>query len=106
MYKMKMELDFEQLEKDGYDSQEAKRYLDTELTKRNITKNEEGFYVGGSFGAFGAVIVGLIHQEWFTDHVTEWKWYNSDGNSNPEDYRIEDIIEFYNSDRYKEIMEM
>ena len=105
MYKMKMELDYEKMEKEGYDIENIDNFLTTELEKRNITKNEEGFYVGGTFEAFWGVILSLSKMDWFLDIVKEWVWYNSDYSPNHDDYSVEDLIEFYKSERYREILE-
>ena len=104
MYKMKMELDYDKMQENGYNVENIKNFLATELDKRNITKNEEGFYVGGSFEAFWGFILSMSDTDWFLSIVKDWLWYNPDYSSVSDDYSVEDLVEFYNSDRYREIV--
>lgn len=96
MLKMFLELDADKIEREGkYDLDKINAYLDKETKSRGIYKDKTGFYVGGSFAAFGGLILLLAEDAWFLDNVKEWKWYNSDGQKNPEDFGVEDIAQFF-----------
>ena len=96
MCKMKMELDYDKMEKEGYDIENIDNFLTTEFEKRNITKNEEGFYVGGTFEAFWGVILSLSKMDWFLDIIKEWVWFNSHGyDVNSDNVEIDDLKVFF-----------
>lgn len=98
MMKMLLELNVDKIEHEGkYDLDKINDYLDKETRNRGIYKDKTGFYVGGSFAAFGGLILSLADNTWFLDNVKEWKWYNSDGQNDPENFGVEDIAQFFHN---------
>ena len=92
MLKMLIELDENKLlTEKKYDLESIKQIIHDSCATRGIYMDNEGFYVGGTFGKFGGLILGLSKEEWFMENVSKWLWYNSDESNNPEDFIIEDI---------------
>lgn len=103
MYKMLMELDYDKLKDENkYDVEKIEQLLKHELSKRGIDRDEDGFYVGGTFEAYWAFILSFSKEEWFLDNLKVWKWYNSDDSANPEDYGVENILLYYKEKKLKQ----
>ena len=47
------------------------------------------------YATFGMLIYSLHNKDWFIPYLSKWLWYNSDGNENPNDYNIEDLLYHY-----------
>lgn len=98
MYKVFIELNYDKLEQeDKYDVEKIDKVLQQTFFEKGIEKDDAGFYVGGTFESFWAIILTLSKQNWFMDNLKVWKWYNSDGSNNPDDYAVEDLLAFYQS---------
>lgn len=92
MLKMWIELDEEKiLAEKKYDLASIHRVIKDSCASRGIYADKEGFYVGGTFGKFGGLILGLSKEEWFMDNVKQWLWYNSDESDDPNSFVVEDI---------------
>ncbi|MBD5106187.1 MAG: hypothetical protein HDT41_04340 [Lachnospiraceae bacterium] len=105
MYKIFLELDYDKLERDDrYNIEKIDKVLREMFSEKGITKNSDGFYVGGTFEAFWAIILNLSKQNWFIDNLKTWKWYNSDGSKDPEDYAVEDLLAFYQNKKRKQMV--
>ena len=92
MLKMLIELDENKiLSEKKYDLDSIKKVINDSCSARGIYMDDKGFYVGGTFGKFGGLILGLSKEEWFMENVSKWLWYNSDESDNPEDFIVEDI---------------
>lgn len=104
MYKVFVELDYDKLEHEGkYDIEKIDKMLQQMFFDKGIKKDDDGFYVGGTFETFWAIILYLSKQNWFMDNLKVWKWYNSDGSKNPNDYAVEDLLAFYQNKRQKQM---
>lgn len=100
MQKVEIELDETILQKSGYDVNKVYNAIDNLFKDKNIILEKSASkirtYKGSGdkqdFGAIWVVNLFLEEQEWFTKSVVKWLYYNSDGNDDPNDFLIEDII--------------
>lgn len=80
-----------------YDLDDVRKAIDEQYINRGLRKTGDGFYqqtTKDDFCELMSATFRLIKQDWFRKYVTECKWYNSDDKNNPEDYDIEDFIEY------------
>lgn len=93
---MRITLDKEKIEReDEYYYDKIQEFLDEEFMRMGIYKDEDGLYTNGDFVTFGSMILFLSKTDWFMDNVTEWLWYDSEGQADPNVYGVEDLLEFY-----------
>jgi hypothetical protein len=91
--KMLVEYDVEKIEREEkYDLQEIDEIVNEVFSMNGLHKNEDGFYVGGDFVEFGAVILYLTEKKWFMDNIKVWKWYQSDEAETDDEYYEDDVL--------------
>lgn len=102
MLKCEVHLDDEKILADGvYTPEEVHNAVDNAFEMFDLVKGENGFYLEkgneNDFAHFGSVILSLSRTDWFMDYVDKWIWYNSDDSADPENFRTEDVLDFYRS---------
>ena len=53
-------------------------FLDERFFEKGLTKNSDGWYVGGTFEIVGGMYAGLSDLSWFVDNIKQWLWYDGD----------------------------
>lgn len=100
MMKMLIKFDEEKIEREGeYDLEKIEEFLNKEFSEMGIYKDEEGLYTNGNFVTFGSMIMALSKMDWFLDNATEWLWYDSAGQADPDTYGVEELLEHYRRKR-------
>lgn len=98
-YKMKFEFDYDKLQEENYDMEKLEEYTDWLygwMEKEGIYKDEEGFYVGGSYESFWAIILKICDDETLLHYLKEWHWYNFEEHpGHPEECEGEELLEHY-----------
>ena len=103
MMKMLIKFDEEKIEREGeYDLEKMEEFLNKDFSEMGIYKDEEGLYTNGDFVTFGSMVLVLSEADWFMDNATEWLWYDSAGQADPNVYGVEDLLEHYREKRQKE----
>lgn len=96
MLKCEIQFDNEKIIKDGIYTPESIRKATDEMfvEEFDLVKGENGFYlekgVEEDYVHFMSAILSLKRQNWFTDYVSKWTWYENDENG---DFYVEDFIE-------------
>lgn len=105
MMKMLIKLDEEKIEREGeYDLKKIKNFINGEISRMGIYKDEEGLYTNGNFVTFGSMVLVLSETDWFMDNATEWLWYDSEGQADPNAYGVEDLLEHYKKRRRRSML--
>jgi len=104
MIKMVIELDEEKIAReDQYDVAEMWKHIDAYFQEKRIPKISTGVYAGrglpSDFGNIGGFYIRFHRCDWFVDNVLVWDWYNSDGEDDPEDFRVESFLPLLAKDR-------
>lgn len=47
------------------------------------------------FANFGRMVLALKREEWFMDNVVVWRLYESDDTVDPDDFAVNDLVEYY-----------
>lgn len=96
MMKMLVKLNNSKILNDGiYSVETLENAVEEAYNDVGLYKDKNGFYVGGGFIEFGAIIMGLSRKKWFLENVEKWLWYNSDGQKSEDDFVIDDMAEYY-----------
>ena len=53
-------------------------FLDEKFFEKGLTKNSDGWYIGGTFEIMGGMYAGLSDLNWFVDNIKQWLWYDGD----------------------------
>lgn len=98
MFKVKIKLNRERLEEDGYDYEHSIGIIRDSFIEGGFPELEtdDGSIVFRDFGpqSYGAMwgrLMALSRVEWFTDNVDDFIYYTSDGNDDENDFDYEDI---------------
>lgn len=107
MFKVEIELDKDKiLRENKYNYKKMCDTLDKAFLQvgiPNISKNEETKLYSATgendeFGRYWAIMVKLEREEWFTENVKKWLWYNeSDINSSK--HHIDNLLEQFEKEK-------
>ena len=107
-HKMFIELDRDKIEREKkYDYIDMIRIIDNVFAERNIKKNGEGLYEGGSFVSLIPIVRFLSQNDWFLDNAKTWLWYELEKeieHPNDDDYSVEDLLLEYRESINKQMV--
>lgn len=82
MMKMFIELDESKIANEGkYDIDKINNYLSNAFAKRNMSRDNDNWYINGNFTTCGSLILTLSQKDWFINNVRKWLWYDTDDES-------------------------
>ena len=82
MMRMLIELDENKILNEGkYNLDKINAYLSKAFAKRNMTKDDDNWYINGNFTNCGSLILILSQKEWFINNVKKWLWYDEEDES-------------------------
>jgi hypothetical protein len=105
MIKMQIIMDDDKIARENKLSPERvhQRIDDYLVGQLGLKKNGNGFYLGfdpkKDFSYFGLAFNTLRKTDWFVDNVKSWLYFNSDASYDPDDFVVEDCLEFIASNR-------
>jgi hypothetical protein len=105
MTKMQILLDDEKIRREKrYSAEKIRDFVDTVfIEKCKLTKDADGYYIGSGAGddlmRFGKANYLLSSKDWFLENVKSWIFYCNDDTSDPDEYVIEDVLDFYTQKR-------
>lgn len=104
MMKMEIKMNEEKINREKkYRLQGMYKRLDDGFADLGMLKVEDGsdtlMYYGineaKDFANFGRMVLALKREEWFMDNVVVWRLYESDDTVDPDDFAVNDLVEYY-----------
>ena len=99
-YAVRIVMDEEQMQKDGYDIENMHATFDQMFIERlKLAKDEkEHLYIGDGKHAWSSVWAGIEickGADWFKKYVKQWEYLTNAHTNDPEKFGFEDLIQEY-----------
>lgn len=82
MLKMLIEFDREKIFREQlYIFEELEKNIEEMFASKNVYRDEDGLFVTEDLSIMGTAFHSLLKQQWFTNNLKRWIWYDSGNGS-------------------------